>query len=294
MTLNTQRVCLHFSMPLDELDYSNLQLSGCRLVQLPWSQALYKRPGLERTQLDLLTAGGYGVILRMNHEDALALNLERRRLRAALDERLAETHGRGLDAVIVFNEPDLLPNGQPTNLRKGSPSWEQGRAYLHAWDTEQVRGALGNLVRLVAAPLTNRHPSEDDRPEPGLLEWWALLKDTYHKPEFTGVGVHIYEEHLNDDPGAVDTQRAKHKLWLWGSLWQPDRWVDEFQVTHGTPVERARAWCSMIRLLQSRQETYGLFSPFVSNGTGEGYDRDYIVRDPAAYAELRKVVAPGH
>lgn len=287
-----QRVALHFSMPLDGLDWSNLQRSGARLVQIPWAHALYREPGSppeSPTQARRLAQAGYRVILRMGHEDYVGRSAEQ--LRAQMRLRLSEAGTQGYDAVIIFNEPDIdARTGQPINLQHGSPSWQEGKAYLHAWDTDQVRQALQGLVRLVGAPLSNRHPSEDDRPEPGLLEWWARLKWAYHQPGIVGVGCHIYEQFFNDDPGAVDTMRAKHKLWMWGSFWQPRLWMDEFSVTHGTPVERARAWCSMVRLLERCPQQLELFSPFVSNGLGNAYGADLVVRDPAAYEELGRFI----
>lgn len=305
MGFTYSRIALHFSMPMGAEDWRNLERSRVRLVQLPWAQALH-RPGGEGkpTQLDLLTGAGYGVILRMDRGDYVTRSDGQ--LRNDLGLRLAETHGRGLEACIVGNEPDIGVNGQ-VDLRLGSKTWEQESAYRHAYETRCVRDSIGDRVRLVGAPLSNRYLTEDAAPEPGLLEWWAPLKAAYHneglapteKKRMAGVGVHIYEHEFYGLAWDVNTWRAKGKLWLWKTLWQAPVWIDEWNVAKKslTDVERMRAFGEFAKMIKGRAGIE-LLSPFVSNGdygdpSNPKWPPQYLMRDPAAYEELGRLVAGG-
>jgi hypothetical protein len=289
----------HFSMPLDDLDWRNLRTGGYQVVQIPWGQALYRAHPNDQAQLRQLTAAGYRVVLRMSHGDYAGKSAAQ--LQEELRARQFEAGDGMIWGAIVGNEPDQIEGRGAVDLRLGSPSWEQSVAYVHAWETDQVRQAIGDRVTLIGAPLSNYFLTEDDTPKPGLMEWWMRLKGVYHgeglaagdRHRIAMVGVHIYEQNYDGQDWSVDTWRSKGKLWLWESLWQADLVIDEWNITRGSNVVRMRACAQFARFLARHPlgNRVRLWSPFVFNGLGNQYENTLIMRDPAAHEEFRRVLA---
>jgi hypothetical protein len=257
---------LFFSMPLDATDFRNLNLSGCKRVQLPHRIALSNMAMLAH-----LASLQKRVIIRLEEPDIYEVPPAtfRSQLQAIVNVIT-------VDAVILGNEPDV---GHDWEF--GAPDWGQEWGWHHAARLNILIDVLDGMpFKLVSPAWMNRSISEDDPPMPGRCTWREIVARVYNKCDANGG--HIYEHAWN---WPVDHLRARYKLKQLQEYLHKPIYLDEFNISEGTQVERMRACISMADLLLTHKlgDRVEMFSPFVSNGLGNAYDPGMVMREEACY-----------
>src|SRR4051812_42939889 len=112
---------LFFSMPPDETDWKNLQVSGVKRVMVPWNM-------LSKAEYDRFRNTGVKVVLRMSDEQAT-------KLYAIMGEaKDAWAKGQGIiDAVILGCEPEAGHNWT------WGADWQMGKAWDHQAQVSRLR-----------------------------------------------------------------------------------------------------------------------------------------------------------
>lgn len=275
MSFTKDRFCLFFSLPLDNQDWQNLDTSKVRMVMLQFAFA-------DSMTLGKMKQRGLKVVLRIG-EDYYADDAPSR-FRAELK---AKQQVCPIEAVILGVEPD-----NPFNLKYGSTSWGQPRAYEHRLRSDRLRTALSGLgVKLVSASPTMHSISEDEPPAPGQVSWREIctlpdrnMGQGYH--DYDGNGYHLYSY---DYIGVVDELRVKFALKQAQTLWHRPLWIDEVGVGKGAPVQRMMMYTKIADMLLGNVlgQRVEMLAPFVSNGQPHGHwDANFLLRDPECYRVL--------
>lgn len=263
---------LFWSMPPDDTDWANLRTSTVKQVMLVWGQT-------DRRVLARLRSLGCSVVLRMENGD---LTQPAGTLQGHLREAMSACH---ISGVIMGVEPD----GR-FDLTWDSQDWGTDFAWQHANQIRHVMGALGGLgVPLVSPGHAQRAISEADQPAPGQISWREICAPVYN--ECDANGVHIYGYGW---VSRVDETRFKWAVQYWATLRHKLLWIDEASIGSGSSNARMRACIEMARILRDKTwgSRVGMFCPFVSNGTGVGYQPQYVMREPEAYMALATFMAP--
>lgn len=185
----------------------------------------------------------------------------------------------------------------------------------------------GTGVRLVAPAYSMHGYTEDDPPDPGLFTWREHLAPVTHGKgtPISAHGVHYYDTgwwvHDPSPPDAnhqyspaawyeyagrlvgartatmVNVQRFMHAVRFWSGFHHQPIWWDEANTLNSTmsQVAHMEACVGKSKLLIHHRNPEGyqlgerveMFSPFVSNGLGNAYPPQYIMRDPACYELVR-------
>lgn len=285
MAFTKQKFGVFWSLPPDDLDWSNLATSRVTLVMLMLDHA--DRPILER-----LALMGCRVILRVAEGSYYQDEAPTRITARAVWARAICP----VEAVIVGNEPE-----NALDLSIGSGTWGQQFAFLHRKRFDLTRIALQSAgVRVISPAYTCRMLTETDKPQPGEQAWWDICTDSqteyteqegqygYHSAN--GNGVHVYTHNWL---GPVDELRVAFMLQRLQSMWHLPLYVDEVGMNSGPPLDRMRCYIDIGQLLLERHYPYGArveaLIPFVGNGTPgnpPAWSPGYLMRDPAAYAML--------
>lgn len=303
MGFSKQRFALHFSVPLSEQDWKNLDNSKVKLVMLPL-------PFCDANTLWQLRGRGCRVVIRIPESDYY-LPTDPARILTAVIEAMKFCP---VEAVIVGIEPD-----DRFVLSYGEPTWGQDQAYLHRYQFDAVRFLLQPYVRVISPGLKTavRFPdghigrtiSEDDPPAAGVRDWVMIGVLPQPKPDGGGMGygwddafgnsIHYYAYNWD---GIVNDLRYKIDGKWWATLLHKPLWIGEVGVGSErlSDVERMEAAIDMSEILlsrvNSRQHMFGqrceLLCPFVSNGQPDGHWESYLLLDdPQAYVELGRWMA---
>jgi hypothetical protein len=262
---------LFWSMPPDERDWSNLRASTVKQVMLVWKQAT---PQL----VSALRASDCSVVLRMENDD---LTQQPGALQGHLRDLKAAGH---ISGVILGVEPD----GR-YDLTWASKDWGLDEAWQHTNRVSSAYNALRNLsVPIISPGHAQRGISEADPPSPGQISWREICTPVYN--ECDGNGVHIYGYGW---VSRVDETRFKYAVQYWATLRHKLLWIDEASIGSGSPTARMKACIEMARILKDAKwgSRVAMFCPFVSNGTGVGYQPQYVMREPEAYTAIRDFLA---
>lgn len=257
-----------YSLPLDALDWQNLQASHVKRVML-------LLPFCDVTTLDRLNGMGVRLIIRVP-EDAYYDAENPMNIRGQVRSIARRI---GLDAVVVGNEPD-----NAYSFEDGAPTWGQDHAYAHRSAFDAVRDLLQRDGFPVVSPaLTMRSISEDEPPQPGQYTWSEILRLSYDKAH--GNAVHLYSYNWLS---VVDQLRVKFALKHYEGMWHQPLWVDEVNINSGTPVARMTACIAMAQMLLTHPLGKRIVSwcPFVSNGDGQGWPVGYLMKSPECYTLL--------
>lgn len=281
--------CLFFPERMSALDFGNLEVSGCHRIQ----QFLGTAQSAEG-QEQLRRLGGMGVSVTFRIEEGtyyygLATPSIMRRIADA-------SHLVHVEGVIVGNEPE-----HPYDLTWNSANWgnlpdhdfpnEGGKAVAHEQAVRDIAERLGGLPIKICSPgWTHRRITPYEPPQPGRYSWRELTLPAYNRCDANGV--HLYAHAW---ASAEDENRL---LWAAGdevARCHKEVWVNEINVNRGTQVERMAAVLDMYQLLAGRAWSSRItsFCPFVSNGTGAGYDPGYIMQQPECYAMLGNFIRGG-
>ena len=284
---------LFFPEPLDNDDWTNLQISGVRRVQLFFRTAV-NRPNM----LPQLASMGVRVTLRLEEpgqneplSDTYYGAGGAGMLRAQLMQIMQSVQ---VEAVIVGNEPE-----QPYDLTWQSGNWGNnpdgkwplGKAWHHARAFEEVRQTLADLpVRVVSPGWSCQRLTPNDRPQPGRTAWARICADSYNgtlvrDPAVAAklaTGAHIY---VLNWLGEEDFNRFR---WEFGNEMERCHravWINECNTNSGAPVERMRSVLAMADLVRAHPDGSRVesFCPFVSNGLGNHFRPGYIMRERACY-----------
>jgi hypothetical protein len=292
-----QRWCLFFSMPLDEQDWRNLNVSKVRLVMLPFSLA-YNHPDL----LGHMAALQKRLILRIDEGELYTTDpyVFRQRLYAMIRSVQVE-------AVIIGNEPE---GGH--DMTFSSPNWGQDWAKHHKQVLDEVRVALSNLgAKLISPGWTVGRKREIDPLLPGRIAWRIEVGEEYGRCD--GNGGHVYLNEWGGEQGLQNEIGYLNQVNNLCEMYHKPVWLDEVGITQGSDLEQMRAYIRMSDMLLDRSWEAGsrveLFSPFISNGDpykrdGEGnilkdaagnplwhWNPKYLLRDEGAYSELGRYLA---
>lgn len=288
--------CLFFPEPLDELDFGNLKASGVKRVQLFFRTALNHPEMLKR-----LRSMGVRVILRLEepaqHEPVETTYYAANAwlfIRAGLLQIMQLVD---VEAVIVGNEPE-----QPYDLTWSSfnwgnnpdAKWPLGKVWHHAFAFEQVRRALADLpVKIVSPGWSCHRMTPNDRPQPGRASWGRICADAYNgffaatpqEAERVKNGMHVYVHNWRSEE-----DRNRFKWALGNELERCHRvaWMNENNSNNGTDMEQMAAVIEMSDITRSHPDGGRVesFCFFVSNGRGNAWRAEYIVRERAAYDML--------
>jgi hypothetical protein len=194
-----------------------------------------------------------------------------------------------VEAVIVGNESE-----GPYDLTWASHNWGNtpdatwilpgGKAQAHNAAVHAMGLLLRPLgVKVISPGWAIRRITPTDPPQPGRMSWRELCAPSYNECDYNGV--HIYEY------SAISPEDDNRFLWTLGEeLARCHRavWLNEFNVSTGTALERMRACIHFAQLIDATPwaDRVQSITPFVSNGTGVGYDPGYVMRDPQCYTEL--------
>ncbi len=283
MGFTRQRFGVFWSIPPDELDWQNLQVSHVKLVMLMMDFC-------DVVTLSRLRGMGCRVVIRVSENDYYNDEAPER----IRNQVLMAMRSCPVEAVIVGNEPD-----HAQNLSYGSPGWGQEFAYVHRRRFDAVRKALQSMgVKVISPALIMRSISEDEPPAPGQVTWreiCTLPDNGAGYLEADGNGAHLYLYHAD---GPVDTLRALFALKYYATIWHQNLWVDELGIPDNRPpVEKMRAYIALAEILisqrEGRQHPLGqrvdFLCPFLANGdpgNPPAWNPSYLIRDKKAYELL--------
>jgi hypothetical protein len=269
MAFTKDKFTLFFSMPLDAQDWANLNASGVKRVMLPFEMAT-------ADQIGMFAEAGKRTILRLNeheyYDDAMPTTI------AARLAWYRSMFGDSIEALVCGVEPE-----HETDLSYDAPTWHQERAREHAHRVDRVRAEVQPLgIKVVSPGWTMRGISETDTLQPGEMAWRELCAPTYHQCD--GCGFHLYTYNWLS---VVDSLRVYFALQKACVFWHKPIWLIEVGVGSSGPVERMQAYLDIANILLDPALPFSkrveMFCPFVSNGTGEAWDRGYLLKDPACY-----------
>lgn len=278
---------LFFSLPLDAVDWRNLEASTVRTVMLCLEFA-------DTSTLARLAGMGCRVYLRVNegsyYQDDAPLRIA---AHVAMAREVIEVVG-----VFVGCEPENALDFSYTSNTYGAEF-----AYVHRRRFDAVRIQLQKMgVRVISPAQTCRSISEDEQPVPGSVTWREIcclpeMAYTEAQGRFgylsaDGNGVHVYQYAWD---GPVDELRLKFMLKQAANLWHKLLYIDELGVSgNATQVQKMAAYIEVAEILLSqrdgRQHPLGqrvaMLCPFVSGGdpgNPPSWDRRFLIRDEAAY-----------
>ncbi len=266
-----QALALFFSLPLDEVDWRNLERSGARRVMLDFYISATD------TTLKELQRRGYGVILRLNDQDASTRDL--RELWSELQRKKGICPN--IDTVIIGNEPDV-----GLDFKYNSTGWYgEERAWPHAQRVQKLIDMLAGPGWKLVTPGWECHvKSEDDPPHPGVVSWRDYCAEAYQDYRVAGHGAHLYAYAFKS---IVDEIRVKWQLReLKERFHRGPIYLDEVGFASGDSEARMRQFVAFLGLLAGSpgmMDRVALIVPFVSNGTGQHYEPQWVLRSPASY-----------
>ena len=267
---------LFWSLPPDLQDWDNLTVSRVRRVQLVAS--FTDQPTIAR-----LASMGVRCTVRLDEADYATGDA---RLRSR--DRIGTLLPLGaIDTVMVGVEPE-----NAFNFRFGSPTWGQHAALDHAALLTAMTALLRPLgVRVVSAGWTARgidmNWSNPEGVQPGLYTWLEITRQAYNACDLNGFHLYGY------DGTEYDLwERMRRHLWVEQGRRHKPLYIDEVGVLgSNTPVDKMRSYVRFAtRLLGPMGERVAAFTPFVSNGTGIGWDPRFLIRDRQAYLLLRRFI----
>lgn len=276
MAFTRSRMGIFWSLPPDNQDWANLNTSGVRLVMLPYRVAT---PDL----LAHLQDAHKRVVIRMTNEDACTVPPGS--VRFLLEDYVRR--GFPVEAVILGNEPE-----RSYDTCYGSPDWGLGYdgAWTHANRADAYRRTLQGIggIKVIAPAFSRGAISEDDAPHPGQESWAEVCRAVYDACD--GQGFHLYQYAWKSP---VDSLRLRFALQRGEERHHRNLWIDELGIDTGTPVERMAAYIDVARLLERHPygERVEFLCFFVSNGDGQGWGKNYIIRDRQAYKLLGSFMA---
>lgn len=280
--MNKQDFTLFWAIAPSAQDWANLITSGVSRVMITYQLATSDTDMLVR-----LSTANRRVIIRLEDNN--------QRPPAEIARALNDIrHVVPIDAVIVGNEPD-----GGFNMRYGSPSWGQLRAYESAMRTSYLVEAVRGLGLPVVSPPMSHPPdaiSEDGPPLPGRVTFREIVAPKYQEAD--GCGLHIYAlgwGFNGQDPTdvqQVNRDRFKFALKAGVENWHRPCYIDEVGVIlGGDDVLQMRAYLEMADIIMRSRcnDRVKMFCPFISAGdpgSPPAWDARFILSLPAAYALL--------
>ena len=259
-------------------------------------------------------------------------NIPQHQLQDQLEEKQVWARGQ-IQWVLCRNEPDhgwdfTWQSRNWGNVRVSGElmsALERERLY-----TGRLINALSTLNIKLISPAYEMHGyTEDDKADPGLHTWRELNAPVYYGDEVYANGVHYYDTGwwVKDPmlpPGGVPVQgwqayseqlaaarvatktnvdRFKHAVRFWSGFHHKLLCWDESNTFNSrmTEYEHMEACVGKSKVLLERNaaghqigERVMLYSPFASNGLGNAYPVQYIMREHRSYELVRQhMIAEG-
>jgi hypothetical protein len=265
---------LFWSVPPDDIDWDNLRAGGAMRMQVMLAFANHET---------LAGLADLGVKCTVRLDEADYADDETRRRAAG---RLAGLAPAGLvDTVIIGVEPENV-----FNFRFGSPTWGQVTAMDHARRLQLMLDLVRPMgLRTVSAGWTARgidmNWSDAEGVQPGLYAWLELTRMAYNACDLNGFHLYGYD---GTDYDLWD--RMRRHLWVEQARRHKPIYIDELGVAgSSTATEKMRSYLRLATaLLGPMGERVEALTPFVSNGTGVGWDPRFLLRDREPYLLLKR------
>lgn len=219
-----------------------------------------------------------------------------------------------------------LPNGEPVQdwgNRPRTPLRTDSLANITAVHVRRIAPVLRTRGIAVVAPGYSMHGyTEDDAPDPGLFSWREVTIGMTNSMD--AADVHYYDtdwwvrdpeppdaaninnpeawrEYANRLVGArTATQANVHRFMqavrFWSGFYHVPIWWGEANTKNRRmgQMQHMEACVGKSKLLSGHRNPEGyllgervaLFCPFTSNGLGNAYPAEYIMRDPRCYTEI--------
>ena len=286
---------LFYPEPMDEIDRTNLMVSGVSRIQMFFLTAY-----VLKDQLRWLQSQGIRVSLRLdepNRDDAdgIARSYYNTATHGEIKRKLIEMKGLvNVEAVICGNEPEIeydLTRGSPNWGNNPEPNFPLGKAFHHQYALGQLRSMLeGSGTVLVTPGWSHKRVVPRQPPQPGRSVWERICAIEYNKCAAGGVHVYAYGWESDED--------VNRYLWHAGielGRVQTAAWWNETNTDNKrlTPLDRMHACLAMYEQMaqQNWSEPIKSFCPFVSNGRAGQSWSHMIMRDPACYTLLGQWMA---